>query len=94
MRQHTLRSLRRFLIPEMILTLLLLSPFAEIAARGQGITTGGINGTVVDPAGAVLAGASLTAVNNSTNAKYTQTSRGNGEFSFQAMPLGSYTVTI
>jgi len=94
MRQHTLCSLRRFFLPELILTLLFLSSFAGLSARGQGITTGGISGTVVDPAGAVLSGASITAVNKSTNAKYTQTAHANGEFSFQAMPLGSYTVTI
>ena len=94
MRQHTLSLLRRLFLPELILTMLFLSSFAALSARGQGITTGGINGTVVDPAGAVLSGASIAAVNKSTGEKYTQTARANGEFSFQAMPLGSYTVTI
>jgi len=75
MRQHTLSLLRRLFLPELILTLLFLSSFAALSARGQGITTGGINGTVVDPAGAVLSGASIIAVNKSTGEKYTQTAR-------------------
>jgi hypothetical protein len=74
----------------LLLVCLIAVPFAV----GQGITTGGISGTVVDPAGAVLPGASITAINLSTNSKYTQTARSDGEFSFQSLPLGVYTVSI
>jgi hypothetical protein len=94
MRLHTLRLPRWFHLPETILLLLLLSAIAVTQAIGQGITTGGISGTVVDPKGSVLPGASITATNNATGAKYTQVSRSDGEFSLLTLPLGVYTVTI
>ncbi|HEY2470850.1 MAG TPA: carboxypeptidase regulatory-like domain-containing protein [Terracidiphilus sp.] len=64
------------------------------AALGQGITTGGITGTVVDPKGAVIAGAKIAVVNTATGATYTQTSGQNGDFSVLALPIGVYKITI
>ena len=63
-------------------------------ALGQGITTGGVSGTVVDPKGAVVPGAKITVVNTATGATYTQTSGPNGDFSVLALPIGVYKVTI
>lgn len=64
------------------------------AALGQGITTGGVSGTVVDPKGSVIPGAKITIVNTATGATYTQTSGANGDFSVLALPIGVYKVTI
>lgn len=60
----------------------------------QGITTGGVSGTVVDPKGAVVAGAKITIVNTATGATYSQSSAPNGEFSVLALPIGVYKLTI
>ena len=54
---------------------------------------GGINGTVVDYTGAAIPGATVTATNMGTGAKLTTTSSSAGEFLFQDLPLGTYTVT-
>lgn len=61
---------------------------------GQGITTGGISGTVVDSAGSVIPFAKISVVSNSTGAKYEQTVRPDGEFSILNLPVGVYTLTI
>jgi hypothetical protein len=55
---------------------------------------GGINGTVVDAQGAVIAGAPVSAVETSTNVSYKTVSSSAGEFNFTNLPLGSYTVTV
>ncbi|MBW4027208.1 MAG: TonB-dependent receptor [Acidobacteria bacterium] len=60
----------------------------------QGITTGGIAGTVVDPTGAVVQGAKLAAVNVETGAKFTQQSQADGNFSILNLPIGQYDLTI
>ncbi len=64
------------------------------AALGQGITTGGVSGTVVDPKGAVVPGAKIIVVNTATGGTYMQTSGPNGDFSVLALPIGVYKVTI
>jgi outer membrane receptor protein involved in Fe transport len=63
-------------------------------ARAQGITTGGISGTVVDASGSVIPFATITIVNSATGAKYEQSVRPDGDFSVLNLPLGSYTLTI
>jgi hypothetical protein len=67
---------------------------ASAAAFAQGIITGNISGTVTDPTGAVIPGATITAFQATTNAKFTATSRADGSFSIQDMAVGTYTVTI
>lgn len=54
---------------------------------------GGINGTVLDQAGAVVAGAQVAATADATQVSHTTITSSGGEFSFQELPLGSYTVT-
>ena len=55
---------------------------------------GGVNGTVVDNTGAVVSGADVTLVNVDTAAKNTTVSSSAGEFLFQDLPLGTYSVTV
>lgn len=64
------------------------------AAFGQGIITGGITGQVVDQTGAVIPGATVNAVNESTGATRTVVSNGQGTFQISDVPLGSYAVTV
>lgn len=72
---------------------LLILPSAP-AAFGQGITTGTIAGTVVDPSGAVLPNATVTATSNSQGTTRQVTSGADGNFALYSVPIGSYTVTV
>lgn len=60
----------------------------------QGITTGTILGTVVDPQGAVIPAATIRATNTATGATLTTESLGDGMFSFRFVPIGDYTLDI
>ena len=54
--------------------------------------TASISGTVKDPSGAAIAGATVTATNVGTGIATTQTSNGQGFYSFQSLPLGHYNI--
>src|SRR5919205_1281543 len=54
-------------------------------------TTGNIQGTVKDPTGAVIAGASITATN--AQRSFTATTNEGGEYTFNNLQPGMYTVT-
>jgi hypothetical protein len=55
---------------------------------------GAINGTVVDPSGAVVAGAEVKAINNGTAVVLVTLSTSEGQFAFQDLPLGSYKISV
>jgi hypothetical protein len=55
---------------------------------------GAINGTVVDPSGAVVAGADVKAINNGTGATLSSVTTSEGQFAFQDLPLGSYKIVV
>lgn len=55
---------------------------------------GGINGIVSDQTGAIVAGAEVKATNEETAVAYTTTASSAGEFSFQDLPLGNYTIAV
>jgi hypothetical protein len=65
---------------------LLLSPLAA-----QDAATGAIHGTVLDPAGAHIAQASIVAVNSATGSRYSTTSDAEGRFALDLLPPGDYT---
>jgi hypothetical protein len=56
--------------------------------------TASISGTVKDPSGASIAGATVTATNTETGISKTQTTNGQGFYSFQSLPLGKYTIDV
>ena len=56
--------------------------------------TASISGTVKDPSGASIVGATVTATNVETGVKTTQSTNGDGFYSFQSLPLGKYTVDV
>ena len=64
-----------------------------LTAVGQ-TTTGALKGTVNDPGGAVVAGATVTIVNNATGAERTAVGNSEGAFDFQALQPGTYTISI
>ncbi len=53
-----------------------------------------LNGTVVDPGGAATPQADITLTNRDSGFNQTRKSNGEGEYSFQQIPPGKYTVTI
>jgi outer membrane receptor protein involved in Fe transport len=55
---------------------------------------GGINGTVTDKTGAAIANATVVAIQTDTGVKHSTTSSSGGEFLFQDLPLGTYSVTV
>jgi hypothetical protein len=55
--------------------------------------TGSVRGTVTDPSGAVMAGASITIANSGTGVTAHTVSNASGLYNFEFLVLGSYTVT-
>jgi hypothetical protein len=73
----------------------ILVALALLAVAGNAQTfRGAINGTVTDPSGAVVAGAIVKATNTGTGIAQTASTTGDGEFSFQDLPLGSYKIEV
>lgn len=63
-------------------------------ALAQGITTGTVQGTVADPAGAVIPGAQVQLKSAAQGLNLTAKSVADGTFKFFAVPIGAYTVVI
>lgn len=64
-----------------------------VCAAGQ-ITSGTIFGTVKDPSGAVVAGATVTATAPDKGVSRTATTGESGDFVFANMPPGKYTIAV
>ena len=62
-------------------------------AKAQ-VTTGRISGTVIDPNGAVVQGASVTAKSLDTNLSREATTDSDGNFAFQLLPPGRYKIEV
>lgn len=75
----------------LLLVLAMLFAFAFTAAAQ---TTGSINGTISDPSGAVVPGATVTATNVATGAARTATTNSSGFFSFDALHPGKYSLAV
>jgi len=65
----------------------------QVAIQAQ-TTTGSLKGTVTDPTGAVVAGATVTAVNVATGAQRIAESNDAGIFDFQTLQPGKYNITV
>jgi hypothetical protein len=73
-----------------ILAVMLLLALSAIAQR----TTGDIQGTVTDPNGAVVPGASVTITGKDVGFNRTVTADNNGVYRVVQIPPGTYTVTV
>jgi hypothetical protein len=73
--------------------LILATLLVAVSAYGQTFR-GSINGTVTDPSGAVVAGASVKAINDATAVVQEATTTSDGQFSFQDLTLSTYTITV
>src|SRR4051794_944346 len=71
-------------------SLLLLS---SVMAYGQAGTSS-VRGTVTDPNGSAVPGATVTLSDPSKNFTRTQTSDNDGSYTFTAVPPGTYSVTV
>src|SRR5918992_4387332 len=76
-----------------VLSLVMITiSFAPLAMAQA--TTGNIEGTVTDPQGAVVQGATVTATNKTTNFSRSATTNDNGQFSIQQLPAATYEVRV
>jgi hypothetical protein len=73
---------------------LLVLAFCALSAMAQSTTQGAISGTVKDPNGASVGGASVTVKNNETNKEVTATTDDNGSFKTVTLDPGTYSVTV
>jgi hypothetical protein len=75
------------------LSALLVGSFAT-STIAQSLVSGQIDGTVTDPAGSVVPGASVNLSNSDTGFNETGTSSNEGTFHFALVKPGNYTVTV
>src|SRR5258708_3587793 len=80
--------MKRLLLGSLILLVLL--GFTAYAQTFRGA----INGSVTDPSGAVVAGATVKATNTATGVPISATTTSDGQFSFQDLPLGTYKIEV
>src|SRR2546426_735075 len=79
------------------MTLRLFLPSTVLWLAGSApaqVTTATFYGIVVDPSGAAVAGAEATLLNEGTQASLHQQTSGTGEFAFNFVPVGVYTLRI
>ena len=61
---------------------------------GQATSSGSLTGTVTDPKGAVIAGATVALVSNETKQEFTAQTNGEGTFNIPSLFAGMYTATV
>jgi hypothetical protein len=74
------------------LVLFLFAVFIRVSA--QDAATGVIRGTVLDSTGGRISQASIVAVNNATNRRYTVASDSEGRFAIDLLPPGDYAARV
>ncbi len=80
-------------ITAFLLLAVVLSPRSAFA-QGALATSGNLDGTVVDPSGAVVSGAKVTVQNTANGLIRTLTTDQNGAFAVNQLPAGTYDVTV
>ncbi|WP_255484203.1 TonB-dependent receptor [Granulicella sp. 5B5] len=86
---------RRFayqLFVPVVLAALALAGLSATAFAQQ--TLGGITGTVTDPQGSAIPGATITAISDDTKLSRSATSNAQGSYQLNDLPIGKYTVTV
>src|SRR5436305_15216891 len=85
----TIPYVTRLLALVTLLTFISISTFAQSQA-----TTGNIEGRVLDPNGAAVPNATVTAKNQATGFERTSTTDGEGNYRIILLPPGGYTVSV
>jgi iron complex outermembrane receptor protein len=81
-------SMKKFLLFILVFAFTALACFAQTASTGQ------ITGAVKDPSLAAIANAEVILTNAQTKAKFAATTNGQGVYTFQDVPPGTYVVEI
>ncbi len=87
-----MKELKRWMVSFVALTLITMS-LAPLSLAAQQ-PTGAIEGTVSDPQGAVVSGATVTVKNTATGFSRTDTTNDSGRYSFAQLPPGLYEVKV
>ena len=74
-----------------VLSALVLVAFASTFAHAQ---SSSLTGVVSDGSGGVVPGATVAVANDATKEKLERVTNSSGQFSFPALPIGTYTVTV
>jgi Carboxypeptidase regulatory-like domain len=74
-----------------VLVVLITTLGPNLAAQ---VTTADIVGTVTDPSGAAVAGATVTVKNDGTGATHVVKSGSNGDYTLTLLQVGTYTLTV
>lgn len=88
MRKHLTHT---SLIAAMMAILIMVFHSVPLSAAGP---TGKIVGTVTDPSGAPLPGATVTATNEGTSEARNGVTDGDGNFTFPVLPVGNYSIKV
>src|SRR3981081_4105876 len=75
-----------------VIVLFAIASLGVVSASAQTIS-GNLVGTIIDPSGAAVPNADVTATNVATNVKYNAKSTGTGEYRFNNLPVGSYDIS-
>ena len=93
-----LRSIRRRVLVSRlrsVLFIFLTLTFAAYSSTTVGAQVGGsLTGTIKDPSGGVVPGATVTVANSVLGTTFTATTDGQGLYSFPKLPVGRYDVTF
>ncbi|MBV9302261.1 MAG: TonB-dependent receptor [Acidobacteriaceae bacterium] len=76
-----------------LLLLLAVSLLIAVPVFAQ-LTSGNITGVVYDQTGATVPGATVIAHNDATGVENTTTSTGAGDYRFENLPVGTYTINV
>ena len=66
----------------------------SFSCLGQDGSTGAIRGTVLDPSGNRIAGATVALVNDANGVHYERASDSRGQFAFELLPPGDYSARV
>jgi hypothetical protein len=75
-------------------TVLVVAASLTLSIVAQAQYRASIQGVVTDPQGAVVDGATVTLIDTQTNRTVTATSDASGIYTFSALPLSNYTITV
>jgi outer membrane receptor protein involved in Fe transport len=77
-----------------ILSVLVVAAMIAPSLMAQSLVSGDLTGTVTDPSGAVVAGATVNLKNEATGQTHTTTTNSNGNYRFSLLTPGTYTVSV
>jgi hypothetical protein len=77
-----------------LLAVLVIAAVMAPSLMAQSLVSGDLTGTVTDPSGAVVSGATVALKSDATGASRTATTGSSGTYRFSLLPPGSYTVTV